>query len=37
MYADNDAARRVYTRLGFSCVRGQTSGPLHSRGIDPPH
>jgi GNAT superfamily N-acetyltransferase len=37
MYADNDAARRVYSRLGFTCVRGQTSGPLHSRGIDPPH
>ncbi len=28
MYADNDAARRVYTALGFHCVRGQTSGPL---------
>jgi GNAT superfamily N-acetyltransferase len=26
MYADNDAARRVYTALGFTCVRGQTSG-----------
>jgi ribosomal protein S18 acetylase RimI-like enzyme len=37
MYADNDAARRVYSRLGFTCVRGQTSGPLHSRGTDPPH
>jgi len=37
MYADNDAARRVYSRLGFTCVRGQTSGPLHARGIDPPH
>jgi GNAT superfamily N-acetyltransferase len=37
MYADNDAARRVYARLGFTCVRGQTSGPLHARGIDPPH
>ncbi len=28
MYADNDPARRVYTALGFTCVRGQTSGPL---------
>jgi ribosomal protein S18 acetylase RimI-like enzyme len=28
MYADNDPARRVYTTLGFTCVRGQTSGPL---------
>jgi len=28
MYADNDAARRVYDALGFTCVRGQTSGPL---------
>jgi ribosomal protein S18 acetylase RimI-like enzyme len=28
MYAENDAARRVYTALGFTCVRGQTSGPL---------
>ena len=28
MYAENDAARRVYDALGFRCVRGQTSGPL---------
>jgi GNAT superfamily N-acetyltransferase len=28
MYAENDAARRVYDALGFTCVRGQTSGPL---------
>lgn len=28
MYAENDAARRVYTALGFHCARGQTSGPL---------
>lgn len=28
MYADNEPARRVYTALGFTCVRGQTSGPL---------
>jgi GNAT superfamily N-acetyltransferase len=33
MYADNDAARRVYDALGFRCVRGQTSGPLTQ---DPP-
>jgi predicted GNAT family acetyltransferase len=34
MYADNDAARGVYTALGFRCLRGQTSGPLtqHPRG-----
>ena len=31
MYADNDAARRVYTVLGFTCVRGQSSGPLGPR------
>ncbi len=31
MYADNDAARRVYTALGFTCVRGQTSGPFARR------
>jgi GNAT superfamily N-acetyltransferase len=36
MYADNDAARRVYATLGFACVRGQTSGPLRGRGMDPP-
>jgi ribosomal protein S18 acetylase RimI-like enzyme len=36
MYADNDAARRVYSRLGFTCARGQTSGPLHGRALDPP-
>jgi ribosomal protein S18 acetylase RimI-like enzyme len=36
MYADNDAARRVYSRLGFTCARGQTSGPLHGRELDPP-
>jgi ribosomal protein S18 acetylase RimI-like enzyme len=36
MYADNDAARRVYSRLGFACARGQTSGPLHGRELDPP-
>ena len=36
MYADNDAARRVYTGLGFACARGQTSGPLHGRELDPP-
>ncbi|MFN8156731.1 MAG: GNAT family N-acetyltransferase [Candidatus Nanopelagicales bacterium] len=29
MYADNDPARALYTGLGFTCVRGQTSGPLH--------
>jgi ribosomal protein S18 acetylase RimI-like enzyme len=28
MYADNDSARRVYTALGFTCRRGQTSGPI---------
>jgi len=28
MYADNDAARRVYDSLGFTFIRGQTSGPL---------
>ncbi|HSN05737.1 MAG TPA: GNAT family N-acetyltransferase [Candidatus Angelobacter sp.] len=28
MYADNDPARRVYSALGFTFVRGQTSGPL---------
>lgn len=28
MYAENDAARRVYDALGFTCVRGQSSGPL---------
>jgi ribosomal protein S18 acetylase RimI-like enzyme len=36
MYADNDVARRVYSRLGFVCARGQTSGPLHGRELDPP-
>ena len=36
MYADNDAARRVYSGLGFTCARGQTSGPLHGRELDPP-
>jgi len=36
MYADNDAARRLYTGLGFVCARGQTSGPLHGRELDPP-
>jgi ribosomal protein S18 acetylase RimI-like enzyme len=36
MYADNDAARRVYAGLGFTCARGQTSGPLHGRELDPP-
>ena len=30
MYAENDAARRVYDALGFTCVRGQTSGPLRA-------
>jgi ribosomal protein S18 acetylase RimI-like enzyme len=29
MYADNDAARALYTALGFTCLRGQTSGPVH--------
>ena len=29
MYADNDAARALYTALGFHCLRGQTSGPVH--------
>ena len=29
MYADNDAARALYAALGFTCVRGQTSGRLH--------
>ena len=28
MYADNDAARALYAALGFTCVRGQTSGRL---------
>ncbi len=28
MYADNDAARALYSALGFRCVRGQTSGRL---------
>jgi ribosomal protein S18 acetylase RimI-like enzyme len=28
MYADNDAARSLYTALGFTCVRGNSSGPL---------
>ena len=28
MYADNDAARRVYSASGFELVRGQTSGSL---------
>lgn len=28
MYADNDAARAVYTGLGFTCLRGNTSGSL---------
>ena len=31
MYADNDAARTVYSALDFTCVRGQTSGPLRPR------
>jgi GNAT superfamily N-acetyltransferase len=31
MYADNDSARALYDALGFACVRGQTSGPLHPR------
>ena len=30
MYADNDAARALYSALGFTCVRGQTSGRLHA-------
>lgn len=30
MYADNDAARRVYSSLGFVCVRGQTSGRIRT-------
>jgi len=29
MYADNDAARALYDALGFTCLRGQTSGPVH--------
>lgn len=34
MYADNDAARRVYAGLGFQWLRGSTSGPLSVSGPD---
>ncbi|MGD9957006.1 MAG: GNAT family N-acetyltransferase [Candidatus Nanopelagicales bacterium] len=34
MYAENDAARRVYAGLGFRWLRGSTSGALASSGAD---